>query len=336
MQPLSVEEHIHQGLTAAREGDDIKARQHLIEATRLDPNQAEIWFWLGLVLDKPEKQLRCMQRAIALDPTHPYAQEAIWRLTAEGIEPEELDAPAESGTNGKAMPAAGPTEAVRRAVVRRLEADMSLAGESPKLWWLWLAALRFEGETVYEQHRARANAVLGAALMLWVVAIGVFAATAVVPLLPSLGRLDALDLGRFAGESFFYSLFIAGQVVLALLLGSWVSTKLARRRVGSAVSALEHFGLSALWYVPAGVGLAGLIAVLGLAGQAVGSNKLALPVLATLAAYGFYGIGQSVYSHMKIYRVEAGAALALSSVTLASAALVLAWLFPFTLDCALF
>jgi hypothetical protein len=112
---------LHQGIEAARAGNEDLARRHLVQAVRLDAQLTDGWFWLGLMIDDPRKQLRCMRRVLYLDPTHQYAREAIEQLheymaggeaagaaepaeTAEAAEAVEEAPVVQEAANGKTAP----------------------------------------------------------------------------------------------------------------------------------------------------------------------------------------------------------------------------------------
>mgnify|MGYP005832307683 CR=1 FL=1 len=102
---------LHEGIQAARAGDDNEARRLLLQATRLNPEDPDVWFWLGLMLEDPDKQLKCMLQALALDPNHARAREAVETLTAD----QEAPALPENGgeTEGALEPAPPPLPRTR-------------------------------------------------------------------------------------------------------------------------------------------------------------------------------------------------------------------------------
>ena len=57
------------GIQAAQAGNYPLAQEYLSQAVRSTPNSAHAWYWLGLVLEDPQKKKYCLDRAASLGPT---------------------------------------------------------------------------------------------------------------------------------------------------------------------------------------------------------------------------------------------------------------------------
>ena len=57
------------GIQAAQAGNYPLAQEYLSQAVRSMPNSAHAWYWLGLVLEDPQKKKYCLDRAASLGPT---------------------------------------------------------------------------------------------------------------------------------------------------------------------------------------------------------------------------------------------------------------------------
>jgi tetratricopeptide (TPR) repeat protein len=62
------------------EHDFNRGRQLLVEALRIDPNNDEAWVWLSKTTKEPQKQLQCLERALAINPTNQQALRLKERL----------------------------------------------------------------------------------------------------------------------------------------------------------------------------------------------------------------------------------------------------------------
>ena len=62
------EDILEKGILTARAGDLDQARILLATAARQNPGSAKAWYWLGQVLDEPEKKAFCFEKARQLDP----------------------------------------------------------------------------------------------------------------------------------------------------------------------------------------------------------------------------------------------------------------------------
>src|SRR5207245_9835583 len=61
--------HFCLGILASAADDHEKARSEFETVTRIDPNDAASWYWLGHELfDDPERAAQCQKRALELDP----------------------------------------------------------------------------------------------------------------------------------------------------------------------------------------------------------------------------------------------------------------------------
>jgi hypothetical protein len=55
-------------------GDRVAARAHLFRAIGADPWNEQAWLWLSTVIDDPDKQRECLERALRIDPDHHRAR----------------------------------------------------------------------------------------------------------------------------------------------------------------------------------------------------------------------------------------------------------------------
>ncbi|NIS78644.1 MAG: hypothetical protein GTO14_00060 [Anaerolineales bacterium] len=74
---------IEQAKTAAQRGDYTRARAILREASKLDPNNVEIFLVFAKVAQKREHAIQCYQRVLEIDPYNPIAHEALEHVQAQ-------------------------------------------------------------------------------------------------------------------------------------------------------------------------------------------------------------------------------------------------------------
>ncbi len=64
-----------QGVAAIRDRKDKEEGQRLLtQSLRLDPNNERAWLWLSRTITDPQKALRCVERALNINPTNPAAK----------------------------------------------------------------------------------------------------------------------------------------------------------------------------------------------------------------------------------------------------------------------
>ncbi len=65
----------NQGVAAIRDRKDKEeGRRLLTQSLRLDPNNERAWLWLSRTITDPQKALRCVERALNINPTNPAAK----------------------------------------------------------------------------------------------------------------------------------------------------------------------------------------------------------------------------------------------------------------------
>lgn len=92
--PEDIRDLMQEGTALARQGHKADAYDVFTTITRLAPEHAEAWLWKGGLAFHPRESVRCIQRALDLDPDNPRAREGLaWALarlsaTEEGPLPE--------------------------------------------------------------------------------------------------------------------------------------------------------------------------------------------------------------------------------------------------------
>ncbi len=77
---------LQEAIAATRANDKRKAQLLLAHNLKENPEDVQSWYLLSMLVDSKEKQALYLGKALALDPTHPKAQERLTRLqTAEPI-----------------------------------------------------------------------------------------------------------------------------------------------------------------------------------------------------------------------------------------------------------
>ncbi len=80
-----VNDLLEAGITAARAGNNIAARQALEEVVKLDQYNEKGWFWLAAVVDTVEEKRVCLGNVIVINPNNRRAQNLLNRLEEEEI-----------------------------------------------------------------------------------------------------------------------------------------------------------------------------------------------------------------------------------------------------------
>lgn len=70
-------ELLREGITAAQSGNRETARELLLDAATLDPDNELAWLWLSGLADSPEEAAAHLQRVLLLNPDHPHAREGM-------------------------------------------------------------------------------------------------------------------------------------------------------------------------------------------------------------------------------------------------------------------
>jgi hypothetical protein len=74
------EERLDMAITAIKGGYPEKARAFLQLIVTEDPENDRAWQWLAVVVESAEEQIRCLYRALAINPENEIAREALLQL----------------------------------------------------------------------------------------------------------------------------------------------------------------------------------------------------------------------------------------------------------------
>jgi hypothetical protein len=66
-----------------KSGDKAKARQLLTELIRDEPNNESAWLWMSGVVEKPDRQIYCLQQALRINPNNQHASMGLAKLTSQ-------------------------------------------------------------------------------------------------------------------------------------------------------------------------------------------------------------------------------------------------------------
>jgi len=73
------------GIAAARAGNKEEARMYLEAVTMAEPDNAQAFLWLSFVLDNRKLAMRCLERALAIDPDNEQAKRGVaWLRSQKG------------------------------------------------------------------------------------------------------------------------------------------------------------------------------------------------------------------------------------------------------------
>lgn len=76
-----VEDLMREGIRLAKQGRKAEAYDVFSTITRLVPDHVEAWLWKGGMALHPQESVRCLQKALELDPDNPQAKEGLaWAL----------------------------------------------------------------------------------------------------------------------------------------------------------------------------------------------------------------------------------------------------------------
>lgn len=81
MNGVEMTQKLQQAIQLARSGDKQKAQYLLAQTLQEEPENAQAWYLLSLLVDSESKQTAYLQRVLALDPTHEKAQARLAELT---------------------------------------------------------------------------------------------------------------------------------------------------------------------------------------------------------------------------------------------------------------
>lgn len=94
--PEDAEDLMREGIRLAKAGETAQAYDIFSTVTRLVPDHVEAWLWKGGTALHPQESVRCLQRALELDPDNPRARQGLaWALArlqaSEDREEQELE-----------------------------------------------------------------------------------------------------------------------------------------------------------------------------------------------------------------------------------------------------
>lgn len=87
MRQADIQTALQDAIRLAQSGQRTKARRLLEQVVRADPRQALAWMWLATVSTNRDERVGFLERALALNPDNPTAQEAYAQLTGRKFIP---------------------------------------------------------------------------------------------------------------------------------------------------------------------------------------------------------------------------------------------------------
>ena len=85
---------LEKGIAAAKAGNKLLARLHLLEAAERHPQEIICWLWLAWASDSPEDAISALRKALGIDPNHELANAGMAWARGMG----QLTAPSETGS----------------------------------------------------------------------------------------------------------------------------------------------------------------------------------------------------------------------------------------------
>lgn len=82
METMTTFESLQQAYLWIKAGQRERARAALLDVIDKHPNEAEAWVGLSFCVYTVEERKNCLERALRIDPEHPYARAALARLQA--------------------------------------------------------------------------------------------------------------------------------------------------------------------------------------------------------------------------------------------------------------
>jgi hypothetical protein len=74
------------GITAAREGRRVEARELLQQALQSDPRSEQGWLWMSAVVETDDERRICLERVLTINPKNQTAQAGLDKLgSADGL-----------------------------------------------------------------------------------------------------------------------------------------------------------------------------------------------------------------------------------------------------------
>ena len=177
---------LKQATEYAKSGNKIKARQLLAELLQSEPNNELVWLWMSGVVDNTSQQRYCLEQVLKIDPNNQHAVTGISRL--RDLENESRNANKQDIVPESAKePAAKSVSEIDSKYMSQPVPDISTWPNRFTGWGIWpevadtgsndtsnLPRETSMGLLVAEAHVA-AKRILGWALFLFVIAIGLAA-----------------------------------------------------------------------------------------------------------------------------------------------------------------
>jgi len=90
-----ITELLHQGIAAAKAGQNERARDLLLQVIDQDDSNEQAWLWLSSVVESLDDRRLCLQNVVAINPGNVYAQAGLRQIEAAVASPlvEEAVAP---------------------------------------------------------------------------------------------------------------------------------------------------------------------------------------------------------------------------------------------------
>lgn len=112
---FDVETLIQEGIASAKAKDKKTARQKLIQAVKIDPDNEKAWFWLASVLDSVDERIKALEKVIEINPGNQKAASVLNRLyDMRAPEPEDLPPHLSSASTTGEMTSAPPESPLAR------------------------------------------------------------------------------------------------------------------------------------------------------------------------------------------------------------------------------
>ena len=123
---LTAEELLQRGIAAAREGRRGEARRCLQQAVALDPSNEEAWLWLARITTDPRSALAYFSQTLDINPRNQRARDGFTAARAKLAE------------EGKPPPPAAPAAAARKSSFSKALARLSDFFNSNRVFFGWI------------------------------------------------------------------------------------------------------------------------------------------------------------------------------------------------------
>jgi len=130
MTEFNIEEALQKGIKAARRGHKEPAQRLLSQVVEADPHNEQGWLWLARVVDDPQMQAQCLQRALAINPDNQWAAEQLSGLQSQAAAPEQAAPTGSTPTPGYAEPSPASDIKLETLKCPNCQASLELRGGS--------------------------------------------------------------------------------------------------------------------------------------------------------------------------------------------------------------